>query len=89
MRSGTTKSGFHFEIKKEALDDYELLEVLAQIDAGDTSKLPEMIDRLLGTEQKCVLKEHVRKLSKEGRVSAEKMFTEVADIFEQCKEVKN
>lgn len=35
MITGTTKSGFNFEIAEETLDDYELLEALVEADKGD------------------------------------------------------
>lgn len=89
MIEGTTSSGFHFELKEENLDDYELLEVLSQIDNGDNSKLPIMMEMFLGNEQKEALKEHVRKLSDKGKVSTTKMFDEVSEIFESAKEIKN
>lgn len=37
MMTGTTKSGFRYELQDEAMDDYELLEMLCDIDNGNTS----------------------------------------------------
>lgn len=86
---GTTSSGFHYELKEEELDNYELLEVLSEIDNGDNSKLSVMLEMFLGKEQKEALKNHVRSLSGNGKVSAAKIFSEVAEIFENTKEIKN
>mgnify|MGYP000668221215 CR=1 FL=1 len=35
MIKGTTKSGFNYTIQEGALDDYELLEELREIDKGE------------------------------------------------------
>lgn len=86
---GTTSSGFHYELSEDSLDNYELLEILSEIDNGDQSKLPIMIEMFLGKEQKEILKEHIRSKSDNGKVSATRIFEEISEIFEQTKEVKN
>lgn len=86
---GTTSSGFHYELTEESLDNYELLEILSEIDSGNQSLLPVMIEMFLGREQKEALKEHVRSRSDNGKVSSTKIFEEISEIFEQTKEVKN
>lgn len=86
---GTTSSGFQYELTEESLDNYELLEILSEIDNGDQSKLPIMIEMFLGMEQKEALKEHIRSKSNNGKVSSTMIFEEVSEIFEQTKEVKN
>lgn len=87
MRRGKTESGFEFEVNEEILDDYELLELLCQIDDGDTQCTIKMVDRLLGSEQKEKLKDHVR--DENGKVSARKLLAEVGEIFNLIKEGKN
>ena len=87
MLTGNTKSGFQFKIEDQALDDYEILEMLTQIDDGNGVLLPKMIERLLGKEQKEALKEHLR--NKEGKVSTQNMMIEVMDIFKSSNEGKN
>lgn len=88
MIKGKTSSGFEYELKREDLDDYELLEVLHEIDKGNEGLIPEMVDRLLGEDQKTRLKEHIRS-QKNGKVSVAKMMNEVKEIFDGCKEIKN
>lgn len=83
MNKGTTATGFEFEISDDALDDYELLELLTELDNGDYGRVTMVIEKLLGKEQKERLKEHIRK---NGKVSAERMMNEVADIFAQANE---
>lgn len=46
MIKGTTKSGFDYTVQEEALDDYELLEELREIDKGNTSLVVDAISRL-------------------------------------------
>lgn len=84
---GKTTSGFEYELDESALDDYELLEELCELDAGDTSKTISVLNRLLGNEQKERLKEHLR--MENGRVPASKMMLEMGEIFNSVKEGKN
>lgn len=79
MLKGKTQSGFEFKIEDQTLDDYELLEMLTEIDDGNGVLVPKMVERLLGKEQKTALKDHLR--NKEGRVSTQGMMTEVMEIF--------
>lgn len=84
--TGTTESGFQYTLPPDAIDDYELLEDLCDIDNGDISKIPIIARRLLGDAQLEALKNHVRK--KNGRVSATKMVEEITQIFNGS-QVKN
>lgn len=86
MISGTTESGFEFSLDPEALDDYELLEYLCDIDNGDVSKITVAANALLGDAQMKKLKEHLR--NEKGRVSAKKMIEEITQIFQRSS-VKN
>lgn len=87
MISGKTSTGFEFHLSEDALDDYELLEVISAVDKGDYSRITEMVEMLLGSEQKELLKENIRK--ENGRVSAKKMLDEVTEIFNASNELKN
>lgn len=87
MHKGVTSSGFEFELEDEVLDDYELLEILHKIDNGDNGLIVDMVDKLLGEDQKNKLKEHLR--NKNGRVSASLLLKEVMEIFKSNNEGKN
>ena len=87
MFTGKTSSGFEFSLQDEVLDDYELLEDLCEMDEGDMTKTISVLNRLLGTEQKERLKEHLR--MENGRVPASKMMNEIGEIFRNVKEGKN
>ena len=55
-----TKSGFEAVIDVEALDDMELLEDLARMDAGEQWLAARVVMRLLGAEQKKALYDFCR-----------------------------
>ena len=87
MITGTTSTGFAFELEDDVFDDYELLEVLKEIDEGNEEHVVTMVDILLGEEQKKLLKEHVR--NEKGKVSVTRIMEEVTEIFNLCNEGKN
>ena len=87
MITGTTSSGFAFEIEEDALDDWELLDELAAVDEGDYKHITKVPKMLLGAEQTKALKEHLRGV--DGRVSAQDMVTAINDIFEEVNSLKN
>lgn len=78
MIRGTTNSGFDYEIDDNALDDYELLEILTEVDSGESGNIPLMVELLLGKEQKEALKKHCKK---NGRVSTSLMMQEITEIL--------
>lgn len=86
MIKGTTSTGFKYELSKERLENYELIEVLAEVDSNPLL-LPKMVNLLLNKDQASALKNHVR--DENGFVSTEKMFGEIMDIFRNKEETKN
>lgn len=87
MIAGKTKTGFKFSIEDGALDDWELLEVLADIDDGKTQKIGTAIKLLLGADQANALKEHCR--NDEGRVPTSAMMAEMGEIFAELRRNKD
>lgn len=87
MIKGVTESGFEFELEDDILDDYELLEVLHKIDKGDYGLVPDMVEKLLGVEQKESLKNHIR--TDKGKVSSSRMMDEIMQIFKANNKLKN
>lgn len=81
MKHGKTSSGFEFELDDEVLDDYELLEMLTELDEGRYDRVTRTVEKLLGKEQKEKLKEHIRK---DGKVSASEFMNEIAEIFQNA-----
>lgn len=86
MIIGKTESGFEYTIEDDALDDYDLLENMCEVDNGNAGKITDVITGLLGKEQKEKLKNHLRE--KNGRVPTSKMIAETMEILKSCKEGK-
>lgn len=87
MIKGKTKTGFEFEIKKESLNNYELLENIAELEENPLF-ITSIVKQLLGKEQAQSLKEHVR--NDEGIVEIDKMTEEVTEILNNgSQETKN
>nr|DAT56244.1 MAG TPA: hypothetical protein [Caudoviricetes sp.] len=80
-----TKSGFKYEISKERLNNYELLEYISEVDTNPLI-IPKLLEALLGKKQKQKLIEHVR--DKKGLVPTEKLVEEIKEILEN-KDLKN
>jgi len=85
MLKGTTESGFNYEIADETLNDYELFELISEVD-GNPLLLPKLVKKLLGDKQKDNLINHVR--GEDGRAPLDKISQEVMEIF-QSKSLKN
>lgn len=86
MLKGKTKSGFEFEVTDDTLNNYELLEVLSEVD-GNPLLVPKLVNVLLGEPQKKKLMEHLRKAN--GTVPTEAVSTEIMEIFESGNKLKN
>lgn len=86
MIKSTTGTGFEFEIDERALDNYELLELLNDVDENPLL-ITKVTKILIGAEASEKLKDHVR--DEDGFVSIEAMSKEIGDIFKASKELKN
>lgn len=86
MVEGITKTGFRYSIKKSSLNNYELVEILAEVDENPLL-LPKLLNLLLGEEQKKTLMDHVRLEDK--TVPTETLAEEIKDIFSGTTETKN
>lgn len=75
---GETSTGFKFEIDDNRLDDMELVDVMAEIDANPLL-MPKLCRMLLGEGQKKRLYDHLR--MKDGRVPIETVANEIQEIF--------
>lgn len=83
---GTTDSGFKFTIREADLNNFELLEILSDVDENPL-QLPKLLNMLLGAEQKKALYDHVR--LKDGTVPIDIITNEIMSIFQSHKETKN
>ena len=80
MLKGITKSGFEYEVEDKALDSWELLESLVEVDEGNVGAIVKVARQLLSKAQLDSLKEHCRDIGT-GIVSRNKMLAEIADIL--------
>ena len=78
MIAGTTSSGFAFSISDEAANDMELFELFAEADQNPLV-LPPLISKLLGSEQKKRLYDHLR--NENGIVPVDKVGDEVIEML--------
>ena len=79
MLTGTTTSGFSWSIEEDALDDMELLDALAEIDAGKLDAVSAACLHLLGKEQRARLYDHRR--DERGRVRISDVSAELGEII--------
>ena len=78
MVKGKTRTGFEFEYDETVIDDMEFIELAASVD-GDVTKMPKLLNSILGEDQKKRLYEHVR--AENGRVPTQAISDEMEDIF--------
>nr|DAU08481.1 MAG TPA: hypothetical protein [Caudoviricetes sp.] len=77
MLKGKTKTGFEYEFDENLFKDYELVELLAEVD-DNPLVLPQIFKKLIGDRVKD-LKDHVK--DENGVVDIEKMVAEFEDII--------
>nr|DAP67689.1 MAG TPA: hypothetical protein [Caudoviricetes sp.] len=79
MQKVITKSGFECLIDKKQMDDMELVDKIAEADAGNPLAVSAVIEKVLGKEQKAKLYNHLR--NEDGRVPIEKVGEEIVEII--------
>ena len=75
-----------YEIPDEVLDDYELLEILNDIDEGQMQKITKAFKMLLGDEKLNEVKAKIK--AKEGHVSMKTMVNTFWQIMKQSNATK-
>ncbi len=70
----TLEDGFQIEVKENAFDDMETLDILVRLDEGDAFAMPKLCNKIFISENKKKIYDHCR--SKDGRVPI-KEFTEI------------
>ncbi len=86
MLKGTTKHGFEFKIKEQALDDWEIMEIFDALEENP-QKMVSLLKLILGEEQYKQLKEHLLKSHK--KIKIDMMADEFNSIMEVSKDIKN
>lgn len=85
MIAGKTTTGFKFKITDDRLDNYELMEVLGEVEANPLV-FTKLIKLLLGEEQAKAFKEHHR--NPDGIIPTSIMSEAIGEIL-ATKPVKN
>lgn len=83
---GKTDTGFKFEIDSSVGDDWELLELISQVETNPLIII-KVLNKMFDQDQVDKLKEHVR--DENGFVSTAKLMSEVTNIFTKAGELKN
>ena len=78
-----TKTGFEMEIDENIGDDMELIDTVAEVQAGNLMLLPQVVRKIFG-DYKQALYDHLR--LPEGRVPLEAVSEEIASVFEELGE---
>lgn len=81
-----TSTGFVYSIDENALNNFELLDLFAEVDENPLL-LPKLLKMLLGEETKKALYDHVR--LEDGTVPADAISRELLEIISGKPEVKN
>lgn len=87
MIKGVTKSGFEFELDENAMDNMELVDILATAQENDPFAVSRIVRCFLSEDQRRRLYEHHRDDS--GRVPYTAIQEDVAEMFLACKQGKN
>lgn len=86
METKKTSTGFVYKINENALNNFELLDLFAEVDENPLL-LPKVLSMLLGEETKKALYDHVR--LEDGTVPADKVSNELMEIITGNTETKN
>jgi hypothetical protein len=81
-----TSTGFIYSINENVLNNFELLELFAEVDENPLL-LPKVLTMILGKDGKQALYDHVR--LEDGTVPADKISNELLEIINGNSEVKN
>ena len=79
MKEGTTRTGFHFALEDDVMDNMELVEELAKLQDDDLAAITRITDMVLGQEQKKALYDHLR--ARDGRVKVSAVMDTMKEIF--------
>lgn len=86
MRDGTLSNGFHFSVDESIADDYEILELIGEVDENP-ARITKLMRAVLGDDQLKALKEHLRQ--ENGRVTISAMTAAMTELFRSINSLKN
>ena len=87
MKHITLDCGFEADIDEAVLDDFELFDAIAAVEDGHILRLPFVVDKILGKEQKKALYDYFR--GEDGRVPSQQVSEAIADLLQQVPTIKN
>lgn len=79
MVNGKTKSGFAFSVDENAMNDMELVDILADKATDESFRMSYILGKLLPADQRKAMYDHVR--TETGRVPVDAVVAEIEDIF--------
>lgn len=81
---GKTENGFEFEVDKEIFDDWEMLEILREVDNGKTAAFVDVLECIFPDKSS---RERLKDFCRDdnGRVPISKMIDEIFGIFKAVK----
>lgn len=77
-------NGFDAQVDETALHDWDFVEAVCEMDQGNSTKLPQLFNAMLGEKQKRALVAHIRKTT--GTCTVEQMSEALVEIFNGLKE---
>jgi len=86
MIKGTTSTGFEFELDDSRLNNYELIDALAETSGDNPLSVVTVVNLLLGDKKKDLLN-HCR--AENGTVPISRVMEEITDIFKANSHGKN
>ena len=85
--TGKTKSGFEFYVNDKVFDNMELVEIIVEAKEDDPMAAFQLVNMVLGPNQKKKLYDHLR--TEDGRVPVAAVFGVIGEIFEAFGKAKN
>lgn len=83
----TLNSGLQLNVDLEVMDDWEVFELLREIDKGDSGAIVDLIPMVLGDKQFQALKEHLK--AENGKTKASDMVNAFYELLEKVNALKN
>ena len=74
-------NGFEVQVDEQTLHDWEVVELICELENGNSTKLPALVAAILGEDQKKGLVAHIK--AEKGRCTVEDMAAAMVEIFQQ------
>ena len=87
MITAKTESGFSIELEDDALEDQELFDAISGMQDGNVFSMSHLTERLLGTEGRKKLYDHLR--TADGRVPVVALSNALGELMESFSAGKN